>query len=174
MINHDVLEQLLFFLSANRRNGTTTTLVRALEETPNALLVVSNHQIKKDISKNYNITQHRIITLANFEKLRGINLHSPIIFDSDVIIELINMLTKDKSKTTYHDDPQLVYDEYMNKTTTGIYFSDDGLRLYTTTSDGQLYSIETQIPFDVSTTVWSSIRFLGSQKYEIADIPKFN
>lgn len=173
MVDKNVLEQLLFFLTSNRKNGTTTTLVKALEQTPNALLVVSNSNIRRDVVKNYNISRHRILILNDFNKIRGINLHTPIIFDSDVVFKLINHI-KVKDKPKYHDDPQLVYDEYINKQLTGSYFTDDGLMMYTTTSEGEIYSIELQTPFDLTTTIWSTVRLLGEQKYQVAKIEKNN
>lgn len=173
MVNDNAIEELLFFLTSNRQNGTTTTLVKALKETPNALLVVSNTKIRTDVVKNHNIGRHRILTLNDFNKLRGVNLHTPIIFDSDVLFDIINSI-KNKHKPKYHDDPQLIYGEFINKRSTGSYFTDDGLMMYMTTSEGELYGIELQIPFDLTTTIWSTVRLLGNKKYQVAKIEKNN
>lgn len=164
MINTEIIDTLLLYLeTSGRKKGTTTTLVNALKNNPNSFLVVSNSKLKGHICKTYNLHKHRVLSVHQFIRISRFKLPGPLLFDSDVIIEILSWVLKDKK-------PKDIYNEHISNNINGIHISNDGKMMYQTTAEGALYSIELEIPFDVSSSIGSTIKHLGSQHVEVVTI----
>lgn len=164
MINKEILNTLLLYLeTSGRKKGSTTTLVSALKNNPNSFLVVSNHKLKEHICKTHNLHKHRVLTVHQFIRISRFKLSGPLLFDSDVVIQILSWVLKDKK-------PKDIYNEHISNNINDIHISNDGKTMYQTTAEGTLYSIELGIPFDVSSSIGNTIKHLGSQHVEVVTI----
>ena len=109
-MNKDIVDSTILY-TGPRGCGQTTSNIGLLLMNPDARLVVHNFNMKRYLSKQYELDENRFITVDELESGKAYGINGPLFFDAPAVRELTHRAYKSglsKTKTKYESTQDLM------------------------------------------------------------------